>query len=64
MMRLVSQELGLNSSVLAATMNSPDVESIVAAHVTYSRRVLGLDRGQTILVANGRASFAFQVVLH
>lgn len=54
----------MNSSALAAAMDSPDVESVVAAHVTYSRRVLGLDGGQTVLVANGRASFAFQVVFH
>ena len=40
------------------------MESVVAAHVMYSRRVLIVDGGQTVLVANGRASFAFQVVFH
>ena len=37
-------------------LHGTEVDDIILAHVTFSGRVLGLERGASALLANGRVS--------
>ena len=51
---LHTQDPPVTVSTLAAAMDTKEVDDVIASHMTYSWRVLGLRGGQTAVVANGR----------
>ena len=53
-MCLCLQYVEERESVVSEALADKEVENLIRAHLTYSSRVLGLRRGQTAILSNGK----------